>query len=154
MTTYSTAQIARLFNVARETIRKWSVEFDHALSPNATPGQGRARQFSDEDIAVFALVSEMKARGKIYDDIHLALRAGQRGDIPAAAQKLIPADVPRSLILQQQIRELEAEINQLSNDKLLLKGENNLLSRQLEEARLEIKRLERRLWRFEGDTDE
>ncbi|MBZ0285712.1 MAG: MerR family transcriptional regulator [Anaerolineae bacterium] len=151
---YSTAQISRLFNVARETVRKWSVEFSHFLSPNATPGQGRTRQFTESDIAVFALVSEMKAQGKVYDDIHAALGAGQRGEIPIAAHNLIPADVPRSLVLQSQIRELEVQIKLLADDGLRKDGRIDELTRQLEETRRENDQLKRRLWRLEGDEDE
>lgn len=150
---YSTAQIARLFNVARETIRKWSVEFSDFLSPNATPGQGKTRQFDENDMAVFALVSEMKAQGKVYDDIHFALKAGQRGTIPAAVQNLIPADVPRSLVLQTQIRELEMQLRRMSEDGLRKDGRIDLLTQQLEEAHQENDVLKKRLWRLEDNED-
>lgn len=81
MTTYKTRDLVSLFDVSGETIRTWATEFVQYLSPTASPGPGRQRIFTDDDVRVLALVAALKSEGKVYDDIHAALKAGQRGDL-------------------------------------------------------------------------
>jgi DNA-binding transcriptional MerR regulator len=87
-------QVADIFGFAESTVRNWSSEFAEYLSPTATPGNRKKRDFTPEDLAVFALVSEFKQGKATYDDIHLALKMGQRGKPPEISEdqlKLISA---------------------------------------------------------------
>lgn len=77
------ADIARLFRVSGQTVRQWSIEFAEHLSPTANPGRNRTRSYTEDDLAVFALIADMKARGRVYHDIHTALSIGQRGELPS-----------------------------------------------------------------------
>jgi DNA-binding transcriptional MerR regulator len=81
MTTVS--DVARLFDISKQSARGWSAEFGDYLSPAANPPAGHARRFDEVDLAVFALVAEMRAAGANYADIHAALASGQRGQPPA-----------------------------------------------------------------------
>src|SRR4051794_16913775 len=79
---YTTRQIAALYSVSIETIRIWTLEFAEYLSPTAQPGRNKNRVYTVSDLEVLALVSELKGQGKIFSDVHLALKAGQRGAAP------------------------------------------------------------------------
>ena len=132
---YSAKQAATLFTVAHETIRKWAVEFEKELSPTANPGDGRQRVFVDDDLAIFALIAEMKQQGKLYSDIHAALANGQRGNAPAGASSLVLAEQPRATALQVKITHLETQLSAALDSNKELTGTVNELRRQLAEAR-------------------
>lgn len=149
---HSTIQTAELFNVARETIRKWAIEFESYLSATARPPEGGVRRFTVEDIEVFALVAEMKEQGKVFDDIHAALRSGQRGQIPDNPSAL--ASVPNNpqLVLTTRIDELEEtvavltlKLSQADQARARAEGRENLLQEMLKDAHTEIARLNRML---------
>ncbi|MBA3873377.1 MAG: hypothetical protein H0X30_29950, partial [Anaerolineae bacterium] len=133
-----------------ETIRKWAVEFENELSPTANPGDGRQRVFVDDDLAIFALISEMKGQGKLYTDIHAALANGQRGSAPQNAKSLIVADPPRALALQTRIDALESQLTTALNANQRLEGRFDEVNRQLEAAKAEIKALNREIGRLES----
>src|SRR6476661_2046226 len=91
-TTLTAAQAADLFNCTRETIRTWSIEFKTYLTPNANPRSNQKRMFTEKDLRVLALVSELKDAGKLYSDIHEALANGQRRDPPDTSSALAPIE--------------------------------------------------------------
>lgn len=76
---YATRHVGDLFHVSGETVRNWANEFVMYLSVVGNPPKGKQRRFTDEDLSVFSLVAEMKQRGATFDEIHMALAAGQRG---------------------------------------------------------------------------
>ncbi|MEP6988929.1 MAG: MerR family transcriptional regulator [Chloroflexota bacterium] len=148
--------VLELFDISRETVRQWSAEFAEYLSPSANPGDRLPRQFSDEDMRVFALVASMKEEGKRYADIHAALRNGQRAEPPnkPAAQVELAATT-RATTLQQQVTTLLSERAELLATTANQAGKIELLERQLAEAQAEIKVLNREIGRFEaGKGDE
>lgn len=144
MSDYKSADIQRLFDVSSETVRRWSQEFEEYLSPNASPGKGRARQFTLEDLKVFALVAEIKNDGGTYDDAHLALKSGQKGDVDELLQERsldIHTSVELDLMQQRfqllQIAHDEAveRAGQLENELIRLKTE----LKQMDEVKEELK---------------
>lgn len=151
---YTTSALAKSFKVSRETIRQWSIHFERHLSEGATVEDGKHRRYSDDDLEVLALVAEMRDNNAQWDEIHIALDAGQRGSVP---------ENPRALITQThsaQIKQLESEIvalgeqiNQwrdMANQRV---GENNLLRQQLADRSAEIDRLKRKIWELESKSD-
>ena len=148
---YSASQVAQLFKTARETIRNWAIEFKDELEPNANPGEGRQRSFSDRDLEVIALISEMKGQGKLYADIHAALANGQRGDVPADVSAIVPTDTPRPTQLQARVNFLEAELQTARETDQRNQAQIELLTRQLEAAQQEIKSLNREIGRLEAN---
>lgn len=147
---YSAIQTAQLFKVARETIRKWAIEFESHLSPSARPATGGIRRFTDSDLEVFALVSEMKDQGKVFDDIHAALRAGQRGDIPESINALSNSTNNSPLAirldeLEETVTSLTIQLNQSELARAKAEGREGLLQEMLREATAEIARLNRLL---------
>jgi DNA-binding transcriptional MerR regulator len=143
---YTATQVAQVFNVSRETARRWANEFAAFLSPTANPEQNRQRSFSDSDMGVFALIAEMKAQGRLFEDIRAALGSGQRGSAPANASALALTDQPPAKALQARVLDLEKQLASTS-------GENRLLKEQLADAQAEIKALNREIGRLEARKD-
>ena len=74
---YTTNDVKTIFNIAPETVRNWTREFARYLSVTANPETGRTRLFTDEDLKVLDLVNTMRNDNKSYEDIHVALAAGE-----------------------------------------------------------------------------
>jgi hypothetical protein len=53
---FGVSEAARLLGVDRDTIKKWAYVFGEYLSSVAKPGKGKVRQFSIDDMRVFAYV--------------------------------------------------------------------------------------------------
>jgi hypothetical protein len=53
---YGVSETARLLGVDRDTIKKWAFIFSNYLSSGANPGKEKFRQFTIEDIRIFAYV--------------------------------------------------------------------------------------------------
>ncbi len=79
---FSTKEVAAYYGFAEQTIRKWTIEFAEYLSPTANPGNGKNRDFTVHDLEVIDLIAEMKQQQATYEDIHVSLKAGQRGKAP------------------------------------------------------------------------
>jgi DNA-binding transcriptional MerR regulator len=79
-------EVAAYYKKTEPTIRAWANEFADHLSPTANPGKGKGRSFTLDDLMVFSLVSEMKDRNHTFEDIHAALKSGQRGDPPSLSE--------------------------------------------------------------------
>jgi DNA-binding transcriptional MerR regulator len=155
--TVTTAQ--ELFGVkSSQTIRNWANEFREYLSPSANPSEGTKRFFTYEDMEVFALVSEMSQQGKPFEEIHLSLANGSRGDLPednAADVKAIIAQqgAIRLSQLRNQIAELEAQVDPLKEENIRLKTQlenTQKTEAELKEARNTINTLNREIGRLEA----
>ena len=165
MSEYKSADIQRLFHVSSETVRRWSQEFEEYLSPNASPGRGRARQFTLEDLEVFALVSEVKENGGTYEDAHVSLKMGQRGsidDIIEDRSLSVQANVELDL-MQQRMNQLKVayedaitKTNQLESEVIRLETEVKQMEdvkTQLKDAQELINKLNREIGRLEAKLE-
>jgi DNA-binding transcriptional MerR regulator len=110
------------------------------LSPQSNPGEGRARNFTDADMEVFALIVEMRGQGKQYADMHAALINGQRGSLPNDIDTAIMQQ-PKYVQLELKIDFLEGKLKAAESETLQDKREIDVLTRQLEAAQAEIKQL-------------
>jgi DNA-binding transcriptional MerR regulator len=151
---YSSHNICEFFNISRETVRTWSDEFGAWLSATAKPEKGRQRQFTDSDLRVFALVSDMKKQGLLYADIKAALGAGQRGEIPDTVYAVVPGERNRLAELQTRIDDLQTALSTALEDRQRMAGQIELLTRQLEAAQDENRRLNREIGRLEQRIDD
>jgi DNA-binding transcriptional MerR regulator len=129
-TKYQSKHVQKLFSISAESVRAWAIEFEKYLSPNANPGSGRHRNFTDADLSVFALVKEMKAKGNTYEDIHGSLENDQRGAVP----QLATGDV-RDLVLSEQGLALAFRVEELTQKV-------DTLEHELGEARLKLRATE------------
>lgn len=123
---YKSRDLQQLFNKSNETIRVWSEEFRQYLSPTATPGDGRHRLYTADDLKVLALVNEMRGQGARSEDVHASLQAGSRMEIPEST-------VEQALTLQSSI-ELDKALDRIAN-----------LETQLQDAHVQIAGLEKQL---------
>jgi DNA-binding transcriptional MerR regulator len=105
---YQTKDVCEAFDISRQTVRIWTAEFAEYLSPSATPEKGQQRNFSDEDMAVFALVHEVKQRGGTYENAHVQLKSGQRGELPTQ-------HLPVQAEPEMHLSTLRAQITRLNN---------------------------------------
>lgn len=138
---HSTQDLCDLFGLSHQTVKNYTREFAAYLSPTATPSAGRTRQFTEADLQVFSLIVEMKGSGSTYEDIHLSLSSGQRGDIPQSE--------PQSSALTLRVQSLQAALTNLEQqlqverlEKAQLVGQVKLLREMLAEAQAEIRRLD------------
>ena len=144
---YTTRHVSTLLGISIETGRLWAEEFADYLSPTATPGKNRHRMFTEEDVAVLALVADMKKQGLTYADAHASLKAGQRGNLPV----LPPSDV-QHIISTDQETQLAFENERLQ--RMLVQAQDALVRaekqlEQLETVKLEKSRLEGRVGSLE-----
>jgi DNA-binding transcriptional MerR regulator len=159
---YTSATLTALYGISRETVRVWVNEFREYLSPGATPSAGRQRIFSDGDMKVFALIHEMKGRGALYEDIHLALKNGQRGDLPSTLYSLAQGGTTdnRSLSLRKELEQantkietLETALTTYAQSDQRQKAQIELLERQIETLQTKVDNLNREIGRLEARGD-
>ena len=127
---YNSRHVSTLFGIAGETVRAWSEEFVRYLSPTANPGKGRHRSFTETDMSVFSLVSEMKSQGRTYEDIHVSLASGQRGMPPA----LHPEEV-QAIVVSEQEKRLSLEVEYLQRAMMKIQQELEDTRKELEKVR-------------------
>ena len=130
---YTTKHVRLIHNVAAETVRNWCEEFERHLSPTASPGKGKHRNFSDEDMRVFALIADMKQQGMTYDAIHVALDNGQRGDAPQ-----LPPEEMHDLIVSEEKKQVTMEIEMLQRSLALVAQERDDLKQKLASLEAEV----------------
>lgn len=148
---YTTGDLVKHFGVSRQTISVWCKEFAHYLSPTANPPRGAQRRFTESDMAVLTLVHGDKRRGLKVEEIHAALSAGQRGEVPQETAVLTSTHQQAALTaLQNRIRELENELAMLRQERDQSAGRADLAEALLREAQAEVARLNREVGRLGG----
>jgi DNA-binding transcriptional MerR regulator len=138
---YITSSVAQLFGVTAQTVKNWAHEFEAYLSPTATPPKGGRRSFTREDLQVFTLVRDYSQRGLGYADAHVALRAGQRGEVPDSS--VLTTSEPPQLItlLRAELATRDQLIENLKSERDMERGKVELLERQLEQKETSIRGL-------------
>lgn len=148
---YTTSGIAKLFQVSDQTVKNWAREFAPYLSPTAQPGGNKRRTFTDDDLAVFALVHAQSSKGLNYEDAHAALKTGQRGTVPNGSSELATTAAPPALMerLREEIALRDRMIDSLRTDRDKRLGQIELLEKQLQDKDREIRQLYRDIARLE-----
>jgi len=73
--------VSELFGITKQTARDWAGKYANHLSPGANPGKGKARYFTEQDLRVFALVDQMRAKSSA-DDILASLAGTGPAELP------------------------------------------------------------------------
>lgn len=157
---YTTGTTATLMKVSRETIRTWAEEFAPYLSSAANPGDGKHRQFTDEDLAVLSLVARFKSLGRTYDDAHDALRSGERDTLDTSA--ITGASNSREIVLlEAQISSLRQQLTDATRERdtaLTAAAVDRALREQTQERaeslEAEVRKLMREIGRLEARIDD
>jgi DNA-binding transcriptional MerR regulator len=150
---YTTKDICDKFGVSRETVRQWTSQFGDYLSPTATPEKGRQRNYTDGDLSVFALVSNLKSTGSTSEEITAALSAGQRGEAPIEAQ-VVPTSDASLTTLRRDVVQLRQELDTIKTELLMTQGENRLLKQQLDDKEKRIENLYVQLARYKVTNEQ
>jgi DNA-binding transcriptional MerR regulator len=150
---YKRADVARHFNRDGETIRRWTLEFASYLSPDAN-SQGRNKsRYSDNDMALLSLIHDMYDRGASVDEIHLALKTGQKGDFDGFLQntrvQLTQGDIKQLSEIAMERDRLAEELQAARETIASLRARADLLA----ERDAEIARLNRLIGRLEGQIE-
>jgi hypothetical protein len=77
---YGVAETARMFDVDRQTIKTWAYIFAEYLSSGANAGKGLVRQFTIEDVRVFAYVLMYWEESPDIDYIKIGLTSRSQYD--------------------------------------------------------------------------
>ncbi|MEZ4672595.1 MAG: MerR family transcriptional regulator [Anaerolineae bacterium] len=130
---FTTGNVTKLFNISPQTVKNWCDEFAKYLSSSATPGDGKKRIFTLNDVRVLALVADYHKRGFRWDDAHLALVNGQVGEIPQETD-IVNQPPPALLVsLRDKITDLETSIKKVESERDEYKGQVRLLEKQLDQ---------------------
>ena len=166
---YSSRHVQALFRISGETVRTWADEFNDYLSPAATPGKGKHRLFSNDDMRVFAYIADRKEDGATFEDIHLGLRSGERGDEPvlqaSEMEAIVSGEIEKrlstqvdhlyntiermrrerdeALALAQTAQEYRDKSIQMESELKLTKQRAEELDRQLKESQKRVEELSR-----------
>lgn len=152
---YSTRHISQLFGVSPQTVRSWSIEFADFLSASATPGEGRRRQFTEDDLRVFALIREQKKAGMLFEDIHIALQNGLLGDLPTGVDLAVSEGGQEKMRgLSKRVAELEGELAKAREYGNIQTVQIKMLQDQIKQQKEEIRQLNREIGRLEARDDE
>ena len=135
MSEYRSGDLAELFAVSRETIRRYTSEFKEYLSDSANPTeQGKHRIYTEDDLQVFALVTRLKAANHSEDDIHATLKAGIRDDLPSLLSEKSSLNPSLQLsIAKNRIEMLEETLAQERIESQKWRDEAKLLQGRIEE---------------------
>lgn len=125
---YKRNDVAQHFQRGDETIRRWSIEFAAYLSSTAN-SQGRNKSsYTDADMERLDLIHRMYEKGNSTEDIHLALKSGQKGHFDGFLRNMrVILNEAQALQLQQlaaRAEEMEQEIEKLNRRISELTAEN------------------------------
>jgi DNA-binding transcriptional MerR regulator len=137
--------LSRIFQVSPQTVRSWCDTFKEYLSPGATPPQGEARIFNEEDVSVLALVAQLRQDLVTFEDIHQALTSGLRGR-PPLEEPEPSVEYPPAPLMAQEIARYQGELRATQRELERLHGD----LREEREARLEA---EKRASRIEAQLE-
>lgn len=146
---YKRLQVAQHFGRDTETIRRWSIEFANYLSHDAN-SQGRNKSsYSDADMETLSLIRGMYDKGSSVEDIHVALKSGQKGQFDGFLQN---ARVVLSESQAIQLKEIVArneELETLLADALKKLAASEAKNEMIPELQEEIKALSREIGKLQ-----
>lgn len=143
---HTTGQVSSAFGKSDLTIVRWVDEFKEFMSPDAQPGKGNARLFTDSDVEVLAKIAELRQQKKTSSEIHAALKRGDRGEAPTGREITVITNgqVTRELATaKQRIQQLEEELSEMHERAIRAEGQKDLLLNMLRDKEAEIDRLKR-----------
>lgn len=150
---YKASHLMKLFNVSRETIRKWTLRYGNYLSPTANR-ENEVREFSDDDVRVLSAIHELRLRNTSYENIDISIANGYRADPPEMPAVLAKGNPEREINhLQKQIEVLTRQMQQMRVETVEKDGTIEELRRQLNKAENKIDKLNREIGKLEAKLD-
>jgi len=159
------SEVARQLDVSLSTLRRWSTLFAQYLSkyagdPDPAGGGGHThRRYSDEDIAVLAIIQNLLANGQSYSQIEerLALMSDSEQDVTSYTEdqaSILPAQVQTVSFLSNAIHSV------VDGQQLLLNSQQanrDLMSMAVQDnfnLKEENARLRERMMKLEQELSE
>ena len=159
------SEVARQLDVSLSTLRRWSTLFSHYLSkqagePDPASGGGHThRRYSDEDVAVLAIIQNLLTNGQSYAQIgeRLALMSDSERDSALQAEdqaSILPAQVQTASFLSNAMHSV------VDGQQLLLNSQQanrDLMSMAIQDnfnLKEENARLRERMMRLEQELSE
>lgn len=159
------SEVARQLDVSLSTLRRWSTLFaqylsKHAGDPDPAGGGGHThRRYSDEDIAVLAIIQNLLANGQSYSQIEgrLALMSDSERGVTSYTEdqaSILPAQVQTVSFLSNAIHSV------VDGQQLLLNSQQanrDLMSMAVQDnfnLKEENARLRERMMRMEQELSE
>lgn len=157
------AAVAHYLNVAVDTIRRWTKDYQEFLTPDALPGSGRNRSFAEHDLAVLIFIAGQRSTGvdsRTIKERLASMRANGWQGLPSVppewyGQETMPVAQAASRANElAQIAALQVEL-QYTREKLeaaekradalaaqltTLEGSQTATAADLHQARLELER--------------
>jgi len=154
------ADLTKVFDVSRNTIKNWILEFSDYMSDYANPAEaGTTRQFTNEDAAVLSLVASMRDDNQSYEAIGAALADGERGTWPPVGAEdeetkndttqLVTQLVARASSLEGQLAAIDQE---RERERAAAAVERDRLLSELETVRAEALDAEKRAAAAEAEA--
>lgn len=143
---YTAGAAARAVGISVASVRGYSARFAQFLSPTASPGPGKPRVLTEDDLRVMRFVIHYTGQGESWDDVAARLARGEVATfdwVPPApapseqAQESMALAVPQ--VLGAFLQRLEDERRR---DLDAARAREDELTRQLLDARERIGRLE------------
>jgi hypothetical protein len=79
---FGVSEVARLFKVDRDLVKKWAYHFSEYLSAEATPAKGTPRVFSAEDLRVLAYIYMYWEEQPDFEEIKFGLNTDSHFEEP------------------------------------------------------------------------
>ncbi len=140
MSEYRSGDLAEIFGVSRESVRRYTIEFQDFLSADATPtAEGKHRVYNDDDLRVFALVTRMKSLNQSDEDIKATLSAGERDDLPSLLTQGSTLNPSLQLtIARQEIDNLQSKLEFAVDEAQKWRDEANQLRGRIEQLQKQL----------------
>jgi hypothetical protein len=149
---YTSGDIMQMFDISRQSARQYAIEFADYLSPSANPLKGSQRNFNTLDMGVYAMIVQMKKRGATYEQIHIQLKTGARGDVPSIAPIQAKPD-SKVVHKERQLAVAQDQISTLQTDVLRKDAQIEVYQQQVERLEKRISDLDREIGQLEASQD-
>jgi DNA-binding transcriptional MerR regulator len=151
------AEVARVLDVPKPTVRNWTREFSQALSDYAKPDRGNVRRYTPDDVRALAYIRRARLDDRSVPTIHedLALAKHREAELPDL-RSVLTKPVRRRRIAARSLSsdQLETALQVLRDDHRRelerLKAENQSLQGKIREMQEELNHLRERAARAEG----
>ena len=152
MKTYQTRHISEIFSISTATVRKYADIYKEFMSTGVDVADGKHRNFSPDDLIVFATVVALRAESKDFEEINAFLEQGQRLEPPTINDESLQIVTSSAgNVIMQKFGALEERLQALEDrDESHLKEDNERLRKEIRELYKQIGRLEGKL---ENDSD-
>lgn len=116
-------QTAEVLAVSVQTLRRWSTQFAEFLGPDATPGRGRRRQYSVDDLAQLRRIADLLRSHSVDETLALMRVTPDQADTRALETMTVTDLIGEAKALQGLVMQLRGEVASQAAELERLRGE-------------------------------